>query len=550
MNVSFTSQSDPAYSTWKNMPATMWGALFSRFQEHAITDAQGNFTLTHVPEGTYLLAASKFAEGDVAYLDDVAVRDGETTDGVVLRLQGTGSARVTVLEDGVPVPDLKVSLSRNIGFNGMDTNAAVTDGLGTALFSEVRAGTWYVITARDEGNWDTDSSRRRLVIVEGQTVEKTIELRPRDGVRVHGRLTMNGKHVFNDVMLIGTGNRAEAMKNTSTVEGGFYEFVGVKPGTYELHARTSDTTITAFVRLELEKEGDFPFDKDFAGYAVRGSVTTPDNKPAQLAAVSVALQHADSARPEFAGWLRGRATADATGAFSITDVSPGRYILSASLDGVGSVSTTITVAGTDLGGLKLEIARNTGSIKFSVGKLTGTPVSGNGFGFVTLTRPDGTPVDLGETFQGWFMVREGTTQTLPNVPEGTYTLEVQGSGYMPVQVKDVSVTSGEVTSLERDFVAACELHITFTNTEITQQLLDGATVKYFNAGGVQVARPTNLFDAWGDTEAPESPTLMAKYIGQDVTEVRVKVTGYSELVISVEPEPGKKIARQESAVAE
>lgn len=549
ITVSATSHTSQAYSSWKTMPEQMWGTLFGRQDMNTTTDADGNFLIEHVPEGTYLVAASNMEDG-AAYEDSISVKDNNETRDVVIRFAGKGTARVTVTENGAAVPDLKVSLSKNIGWVGQGGHTSFTDTMGLAEIKEVPAGTWYVMTERDEGNWDTDSSKRRVVVKEGETVEFNLELRPQGGVTLHGRLTLNGKVAFSDVMLIGTGQRAEVMKNQQLVEGGFYEFVGLKTGKYVLHARTSDTDITARVTLNLDEEGDHPFDKDFVGYNVSGTVTTPENSPAQLASVSVALQHAEYERAELSNWLRGRTSAGANGTFSFSGVTPGTYVLSASLDGVGTVSSSITVGNSDQTGLALSIAQNSGSIKLTVSKLNGTPVSGNSFGMVNLTQTDGTPVDLGESFQGWFMLNDGATQTIPTVEPGTYNLHLQGSGFLPVVLKNVSVSNGEQSEVSTELTAAAELHVTFTNPEVTQEMIDEAVVRYYDASGVEVPVETNVFDSWGAPPPPEVPTVVAKYLGQNVTEVRVKLAGYAELVISVEFTPGKKIAKEESAVAE
>lgn len=547
--VSATSQKSPAYSSWKTMPDAMWGMLFSRQELNAQTNDDGYFELKHVPEGVYLLAASNMRDG-VAVADDISIKEGSETRDVVIRLPGKGTARITITENGVAVPDLKVSLSKNIGWGGQGNHTGFTDAMGITEMKDVPAGTWYVTTERDEGSWDTDTGRRRLTVREGETVEFKLELRPQDGVRLHGRLTLNGKAVFQDVMLLGTGKRADVMKNAKMLEGGFYEFVGLKTGTYVLHARTSDTEITARTSVNLDKEGDFPLDRDFIGHTVSGTVSTPENSPAQLASVSVSLQHAQYERPEFASWLRGRLTAGADGRFNFSGVTPGTYILTASLEGVGNVSSTITVAAADQTGLKLAISQNSGSIKLTIGKLNGTPVSGNSFAIVNLTTTEGAPVDLGEGFQGWFALKEGATQTIPTVQPGTYNLNVQGSGFIPVVLKNLTVTNGERTEVNTDLTAAAELHLTFTNPEITQAMIDEATVKYYDASGGEVPQESNVFDSWGAPDPPQVPTLKARYLTDKVTEVRVRMKGYAELVIPVQFEPGRKITKQESALAE
>ncbi|MBZ0135590.1 MAG: carboxypeptidase-like regulatory domain-containing protein [Planctomycetes bacterium] len=549
ITVSATNHTSMVYANWKIMPDTMWGMLFGRQDMNTRTDADGRFTISNVPEGTYLLAASNL-QSDTAIQDDVAVKNESEVSDVVIRFAGKGVARITITENGAPVPELKVSLAKNAGLAMGGNHATFTDAMGVAEITDMPAGSWYVVTARDEGAWSTDTNNRRLTIVEGQTVDFSLELRPKDGVHLHGRLTLNGKAAFQDITLIGTGQRSDIMKNAQIVEGGFYEFVGLKTGTYVMHMRTSDTDVTAKVTLNLNKEGDFPFDKDFIGYNVRGVVTTPDSTPAQLASVSVTLQHAENERPEFATWLRGRTGANAGGEFSFSSVTPGNYVLTAGLEGVGSVSTTVSVSSGDLTGLSLAIAQNSGAIKLQIGSLTGTPVSGNGFGMVTLTLPDGTPVDLGQGYQGWFMLRDGAAQTIPTVPAGTYTLRVQGSGYVPVELLNVAVENGKTTQLQTDLTAAAELHLTFTNTEITQAILDDAVVRYFDAGGAEVPMEANLLDSFGAPEPPAKATVIARYLSDRVAEVRVKVPGYAELTVPVAFEPGKKIEKQESCVAE
>src|SRR5687767_899358 len=80
-----------------------------------------------------------------------------------------------------------------------------------------------------------------------------------------------------------------------------------------------------------------------------------------------------------------------------------------------------------------------------------------------------------------------------------------------------------------------ELHLTFTNTEVTQAMLNEASIRYFDAGGNEIERESNEFDYWGaPPPEPPKPTLVTKYLGPQVTEVRIKVAGFAELLVPVQ----------------
>jgi hypothetical protein len=264
----------------------------------------------------------------------------------------------------------------------------------------------------------------------------------------------------------------------------------------------------------------------------------------------MSISHLVNEKPEYAQWLRGRATPDADGKFRFEDVTPGSYVITASLEGVGQASTQVVVTDSDNTGLSISIAQNSGSIKVTVSKLNGTPVSGSAFALLSLATPDGSPVDLGENYQGFFMLADGASQTIPTVEPGTYTVVLKGAGYISEHKTDVVVMNGKVTEVSLQLTAAAELHLTFTNPEVTQAMLDAASVRYYDAQGVEVPRESSVFDSMGQTELPETPTLTAKYLNEKVTEVRIKLAGYAELVVPVEFAVGKKIEKQESLIAE
>ena len=547
--VAATSHSASSYGLFKSQPATMVGLLLQEAAVSANTDADGVFVLTNVPEDTYVVSTFML-DSQSLWKDNVRVQDNREVDIGDIRPAAPGSLQVTVTEDGAPVGEVEIRLASGAGFMGAGEVRGVTDSMGVVLIEKVPAGTWYVRTSRDQSQFDTELNARRVTVKAGETTEFKLELRPKDGVFLHGRVTMNGKASITDIILIGTGERADVMKSINPIEGGYYEIVGLKTGSYVMHVREGDKHVTGKVKLELKEEGDFPFNRDFRGYSVRGTVVTPEDSVAQRSSVSVSISHLNPERPEFSTWLRGTTTCAADGAFEFTNVTPGEYQVTATLDGVGTTKTQVTINSADSGALSLSISANSGSIKVTISKLNGAPVSGGGFAMLTLLDSDGATVDLGESFQGFFMLSEGSNQTMPNVPPGAYTVLVRGSGYLLKTVEAVAVETGKTTDVEAELFAAAELYLTVTNTEIDQAALNAASVRYFDAQGQELTKDNNPFDSMSGGTPPENPTLIAKYIGPEVAEVRIKLTGYAEIIVPVTFEQGKKIEKQESLLAE
>ncbi|MCC6464018.1 MAG: carboxypeptidase regulatory-like domain-containing protein [Planctomycetes bacterium] len=546
MQVTATAHSSSAYAIIKIQPDAQFGGFGG---STATTDAEGRFVIPKLRADDYLLAGGNEGTGTVRK-DDISVEDERETDIGDLRLAGKGALRVFVTENGEPVQGLKVTLARSMN-TWMSENKlqGVTDGTGATLIENVPAADYFIRTDRDKDTWDTEvMKKRRAVVRTGETGEFRLELRPRDGVLLHGRLTLGGKALFKDVYLIGTGNRATVMKNAKVAEGGFYEFAGLETGVYELYARESDTTVAAKLLVNAEQQGDLDITRDFAAMTLAGEVSTPQNSAAERAAVDITVRAAD-ANDQMGGWLSGRAKCDAQGRYRIENVPAGAYRVTAVLAGVGSTTVEADVSAASRLDANMVLAANSGSLTVTIKKLNGQSSSGVGFGMVQLRDAKGAVVALSDQQQGMLMLSEGTSTTLETLAPGTYTVTVQGSGFLQVELPGVTIEVGKKAAVDVTLTAGAELHVTFINPELTQALLDTAQVKYFTAAGVEVPRQSNMFDAWGQQAPPAVPTVTAKYLSTDVSEVRIKVPGYAELVVPVQPQPGKKTERQESLVA-
>ncbi|MCC7510580.1 MAG: carboxypeptidase regulatory-like domain-containing protein [Planctomycetes bacterium] len=546
--VMLMNHNSPGYAFFKAAPGGSFGG-FGGGRELSAPTKDGAWLIENVPAGTYVAIATA-GEGEFGWVDDLVVDDETRTQAGAIKLGGKGRVRVTVTEDGQPVADLEVGLSR--GFNmGRREFKANSDQNGVALLEQVPAGAWSVMTSRDDRTFDTDAMKKRMVNVKpDETVEFHLELRPKDGVRLHGRLTMNGKATISELFLVGVGERESIIKNTRCNEG-YYEYLSVTPGTYMLHARAGDDAISALVRLELKEPGEVEFTRDFQGLVVSGRVITPENSAAQNSAVTITLQHSSPDAGNVAQFLVGRATCDSEGRFRIESVCAGTYMLTASLPGVGNARLALVVENSDRTGLSLSIDDNVGSVRARVAKLVGTPVSGNSFAFARLIDAQGQPVSMPDQNAGMFMVSEGATVELPNISPGTYTVEIQASGFLPARKSGVTVTKGARADADLELTAAAELHLTCTNPEITQAMLDAASVRYLDATGKEVPAISNVFDAFGGGGTmPDRPTLKVGYIGPSVVDIRVKLAGYAELSVPVQFAAGKKITQEATFVGE
>lgn len=535
------------YSLYKLNPEMIGFGLPRHGHE---TDAAGRFEIALLPEGTYLFAVMD-QENDRRILhDDVVVKNNEVTDLGDLRFEAPGNVRVTVTENGRPVPDLRVGVAGMMDYSARGDYEATTDSTGTALIEGVPAGRWVVRTEREERGFDTDRSDRSVKVVPGKTVEFRLELQPADRAHLHGRLTINGESVFKDITLMGRGEREGVFKNTEA-EQGHYEFLSLRPGTYTLFARESGSSVAARLEVNIESPGKREINHDFKGYRVAGRVNTPGNTPDEFMAAGVKLA-ADGARDSgIERMLIGEADVQSDGSFEFRRVPVGRYVLTATLAGVGAATAPVNVVSGDVAGLALTIHDNAGSVKVAIGSLNGNAIGGANIGMVELIDTEGKPVTLADDQEGFFMASKGANVNLTTIPAGRYSLRVGASGYLPVTKQDIVVETGETTEVSVDLTAGAELHLTVTNgEEITQEILDSATVRYFDAGGSELEVASNLFDSFGATTTPETPTLVARYLHEGVAEVRIKIDGYLELTIPVQPQPGQKIEKQKTLLAE
>jgi protocatechuate 3,4-dioxygenase beta subunit len=140
----------------------------------------------------------------------------------------------------------------------------------------------------------------------------------------------------------------DSLRSTRTDAGGTFGFAGVAPGSYALLARAANPS--SWASADVDVQGD---DLHGVTLALQGSLTVSGTvtfdgagQPPAFTAVSVALQPLLSAGGVTISSAT-NANADASGHFSISGVSPGRYRLSAAVRGTRA---TWVVRASSLGG--------------------------------------------------------------------------------------------------------------------------------------------------------------------------------------------------------
>ncbi|MHC4839405.1 MAG: carboxypeptidase regulatory-like domain-containing protein [Planctomycetota bacterium] len=548
VRVSLLNHNSQIYQ-WYKMQPDMARLNMGSGDKSANTDESGRFEITNIVAGTYLLFATS-ENNDTVVKDNVKVENDRELDAGTLQFEGGGSAKITVLEDGKPIREVKVSLSSG-QWGGDGQNSGVTDDTGVTLIEDIAPGTYFVRTDLERDTFDTDAmAKRRIVVVSGKTVEFTLELRPQDGVHLHGRLTMNGELVFTEVMLIGQGSLANTIKTFKIAESGMYEFHGLKHGTYQLHAKISDDQPTAFRDVTLTQDGDSEFSRDFVGVRVSGTVNTPENSPEERAAVTMIIQDKKLQGGPLGSWLRGTMTVTNEGKFEMSNVPEGEYQITAELAGVGTVVHEFTVQGGDVSGITMNVVANSGSLEVTVKDFIGEPISAGGFAQVQLYDSNGELVTFSQQMTGVFMLSKGAVTEFPMVKPDTYKVKVSATGFLSAEVKEVVVKLNAKTQIEVTMQAASELHLTVTNSEVTQAMLDTAVVKVIDAEGKESAPTTSMLDLWANQAPPTKPTLFVRYLPPEAKEIRIKVAGYAEFTVQVETQPGTKNEKQETLVSE
>jgi len=376
------------------------GATVTDGTRAATTDATGTYTIANVPPGTYQVTASKSGYYSSGLTVTVVSGGNAVVNFSLGQIPGSITGSVTDAKDGSPIAGAIVS-------DG--TRTTTTDVTGKYSIATVPPGS-YQVTASKSGYY---SSSLTVTVVSGGNAVANFSLSEVPGA-ITGAVTSakDGSPIVGATVSDGT-------RTTTTDVTGKYTISNVPPGTYQVTASKSgyySSSLTVTVLSGGNTVVNFSL-SEVPG-AITGTVTSAkDGSPIVGATVT------DGTRT---------ASTDATGKYTIANVPPGSYQVTASKSGYYSSALTVTVVsgGSAVANLSLSQIIVAGSITGSViDAKDGSPIVG------------ATVSDGGRTA----LTDAGGQYIIAGVPQGTYTLTASAAGYA-VSSQGVSVVAGQSTT--------------------------------------------------------------------------------------------------------
>ncbi len=435
---------------------------------------------------------------------------------------GSISGRVTG-PDGKPMGGVRIRINKSTYFSSPST---LTDAKGNYRFGRVPQGEFELEIQRHSKLTFVQARPSKVTITEGQETVRNFDYTGTLTVRVRGFLD-NVLCTMVSMEDGGSVGDTSAWGSTNERCEGWCTFVGLTPGSYELHLQTSANR-DARLRVSVE-QSDKPIliERHVGKASVKGKVKLPDGLETKIRAKWRIVLY-----ERYFGHRRVPIAAD--GSYAIADVEPGEYHISAEIPGWCSAWLPLKVEGEtvkDIEVAKAATVRVTVKIVgFKAEKLQG------GFGFYLNGnwRPYDNPWGL-----GGINVKPGEKLIVhESLEPGQYTL---GANVYPADNRDLCVLETEDKEIE---LKAGEI----TDVEFELKLGSKIRLEGLPAG-------IGLQDFWVEDDAGEKPKSRASLganaqiasgglsnIPPGKYKLVIEVTGYKRYEKDVELEPGKTLS--------
>ncbi|HEY0157178.1 MAG TPA: carboxypeptidase regulatory-like domain-containing protein [Thermoanaerobaculia bacterium] len=384
--------------------------------ESARTNANGVFEMEGMTPGRYRFSARKSGVGE-GVLEDVEIGSGAPVR-IVMRSGAVITGRVTGLS---PQEYANTTVDARAGRNSA---SASVDASGAFRMEGAPSGTVQIsatvasrdFTTRRSSGWQT------IEVPEGGS--QSVDIAFSNDITIRGRVTRNSAPLPNANVLFvpRPGSRAQANASATTDESGVYSVTGVQEGEYNVYVmdmqRYSPYHTTHLVR------GSDTFDIDYRTGTLSGRVVDAANgAPLSGATVQLRLKNPT----EVFRMLQRGATTDTAGTFIIDAVPAGAYVISASGDGLGTVTEDLSVTEAGRDGLELKLTRTAGVTLRVIDARSGQPISAMVNVF-----------DLqGQLVYGAPIMWGGGEKTEIKLPlaAGTFSASVDANLYAPLNVR-------------------------------------------------------------------------------------------------------------------
>ena len=407
------------------------GATLSYSGGSTATNAQGQFTLTSVSEGTYVISAT--AGGYIGQSQSVTVGPGAlVTQNFSLTLnRGSIAGSVTDAVTTQPIPGATIALSGG--------GTATTDASGHYAFGDILPGS-YTLTV-SAANY---AGRSQSVIVSaGTTVTQNFTLAPNPG-------TISGSVTDSSTSQPVSGAAVSYSGGSATTNAqGQYSLTGVLEGTYTVTASASGYSGSSqTITIGPGESAAQNFSLAPQPGSITGTVTD-----------SVTRQALSGATVAYAG---GSGITNASGQYSLANVAEGSYSVTASAGNYASVGQVVAVGAGATVTQNFALAPNPGTITGVVSDAsTGLPLSG-----ATVSYSGGST-----------STNASGQYTLSAVTEGSYTVTTSAAGYGTQATTD-SVGPGAVVT-QNVALSQAPGSVTGTVTSAATALpVSGASVTY------------------------------------------------------------------------
>ena len=386
------------------------------------TDGNGGFTFQHLRAGRYRLTAQT-ASGN-SQPAEVILADNQSQSGVQIQMISGALVHGTV--SGLPAGRLggvRIAASGN-GYS----DSAVSDDNGSFSLANVPSG---VVRLNASTSFlQGRSTSQTLEIPDGAT-DVPVDIVFQGASSLSGRVTRGGQPLgglFVNAVPdppVGQGQRF----SSQTDENGSYTLQGLTDGNYQVNVAGPGVGY----RKAFTVSGDTPGDIVLPGVTVTGTVV--DGSTSQPIE-SVSVQAETGAQTQAVSMKR--AVTDSNGNYSIDDVDPGNYQVTARKTGYQLKTQSLSV-GTDTAQLDFALQPGTGVQIRVIDGLTGIPlkaVSALAFAANGMVASQGG-VSLDATGTG----------EIPSLAPGRYAIYVFSDGYAPRSFPAVDVPAQLLTVL-------------------------------------------------------------------------------------------------------
>ena len=309
-------------------------------RDAAHTDAQGKFELANLAPGPGKIVASAEGFGDSAPVA-VELQPAQAAPGLLLSLRRPGRIVGEVLDDaGRPDPDRAVNL-QNMTPDGYRRSSA--DASGHFEFEGLTPGRYFVHSQPSEKEmaamktedgepdmsaWARLSKQTAATVSEGETVHVVLGGAPRDGIRIHGKVTCAGRPVAGcSLWLYRADGGIGAQVSGATDSQGQYELTVEGAGTYGFAVNDAKSGTSFSDQVAVPAGASFEHDVVLPAGRIAGRVFGIDGAPA--VGVYVILQPDGRTAELSSSASYGQKQTDEKGAFVFEGLKGATYRLQA-----------------------------------------------------------------------------------------------------------------------------------------------------------------------------------------------------------------------------